>query len=226
MTSALIVAAGKSSRMGGEVDKLFLPVAGHPIIAHTWRRFDQASCIDEIILVVREGKEPAYQDLARQYPLIKPCKIIRGGSERQDSVWNGLEALHPEAEIVAIHDGARPCIQEEVIAATVQAAREFGAAVTARPQTDTIKETADGHWITRTLDRNRIWSVQTPQTFRVDLIRRALSEVRKNGLQVTDDTAACEYIGLPVRLVECRQPNPKATVAHDIPYIDILLRQV
>lgn len=226
MTSALIVAAGKSTRMGGQVDKLFLSVAGHPIIAHTWLQFDKAACIDEIILVVREGRENAFHELARQYAFLKPFRIILGGSERQESVWNGLEALHPDSQIVSIHDGARPCVKEDLILATVLAAREFGAAVAARPQTDTIKESVDGHWITRTLDRNRIWSVQTPQTFRVDLIRRALSEVRRNGLRVTDDTAACEYIGHPVRLVECLQPNPKATITCDIPYIDTLLRNL
>ena len=111
-----------------------------------------------------------------------------------------------------------------MIAATVAAARETGAAVAAQHVTDTIKESSDGKLIERTLDRSRLWAVQTPQTFRVEVIRRALGEVRRRGLLVTDDTAACELIGQPVRLVLSTQPNPKVTRPEDLPAIEALLR--
>jgi 2-C-methyl-D-erythritol 4-phosphate cytidylyltransferase len=224
MTSAIIVAAGKGTRMGPNVDKLFLELNGCPVIAHTWRRFDESRDISEIIVVVRDGMQDAFSDLARKHGLSKKFKLVAGGKERQDSVWNGLESLSPDARIVAIQDAARPCTTEALIRATIEGARETGAAVAAQPVTDTIKESSDGKFIQRTVDRSRLWSVQTPQTFQVDIIRRALSEVRRRGLSVTDDTAACEFIDQPVKLVHLPAPNPKITRPEDLAYIELLLR--
>ena len=223
MTSAIIVAAGKGTRMGPALDKVFLELAGKPVVVHTWQRFDQAACIDEIVLVVRDGMQAAFNELARQFHLGKPFRLVAGGAERQDSVWNGLEAVSPETGIVAIQDAARPCTSVALIAATVTAAQESGAAVAAQPVTDTIKESLDGKSVTRTLNRSRLWSVQTPQTFRVEIIRHALSEARSRGLLITDDTAACELIGQSVRLVASAEPNPKVTRPEDAPYIEMLL---
>ncbi len=224
MVSAIIVAAGKGTRMGSQVDKLFLELDGCPIVAHTWRRFEETPCIDALLLVVREGMQAAFAELAEKHRFRKKHAIVAGGKERQDSVWNGLEALPPGAEIVAIQDAARPCTSAALITATVAAARETGAAVAAQHVTDTIKESSDGKLIERTLDRSRLWAVQTPQTFRVEIIRRALSEVRQRGLLVTDDTAACELIGQPVQLVLSTQPNPKVTRPEDLPCVEALLR--
>ena len=147
MNAAILVAAGKSSRMGRKVDKLFLEVAGRPVVAHTWQRFNDAKCIDEIILVVRDdGMQRGSRNWRRSFTFKSRFASSSGGAERQDSVWNGLEALSATAEIVAIHDAARPCTSEELIAATVQRAEETGAAVAAQPVTDTIKESADGRF--------------------------------------------------------------------------------
>jgi 2-C-methyl-D-erythritol 4-phosphate cytidylyltransferase len=167
--------------------------------------------------------QSAFVELAKQFNLTKTHRFVAGGAERQDSVWNGLQALSPQAELVAIQDGARPCTTEELIAATIQAARETGAAVAGQSVTDTIKETADGQTITRNVDRSKLWAVQTPQTFRVEVIRRALAEVRSRKLHVTDDTAACELVGQPVRLVASATPNPKVTTPADLPYVGLLL---
>jgi 2-C-methyl-D-erythritol 4-phosphate cytidylyltransferase len=224
MTSAVIVAAGKGARMGPNVDKLFLELEGCPIVAHTWRAFDRAGCVDEIVLVVRDQMQPAFRELAQTFKFTKRFCLVAGGAERQDSVWNGLAALSPGADIVAIQDAARPCTSEALIAATIAAAGQFGAAVAAQPVTDTIKESRDGDLIERTLDRSRLWAVQTPQTFRVEVIRRALSEVRRKSLLVTDDTAACELIGQPVKLVVSSEPNPKVTRPEDLPWIEALLK--
>jgi 2-C-methyl-D-erythritol 4-phosphate cytidylyltransferase len=226
MVSAIIVAAGKGVRMGPNTDKLFLEVAGRPVVAHTWQRFVETAEIDEIVVVVREGMQKTFESLAAQYQLNKAFRLVAGGAERQDSVWNGLEAVKPGTEIVAIQDGARPCTSREIISVTIAAARETGAAVAAQPVTDTIKETQDGMTISRTLDRSRLWAVQTPQTFRVEVIRRALRLVREKKLQVTDDTAACELIGQPVRLVAGSAPNPKVTVPADLAYIELLIKGV
>lgn len=225
MTSAIIVAAGQGTRMGAGADKLFLEVAGRPVVAHTWQRFNDAACIADLVLVVRAGMQRAFTDLARLYGFQKPFRVVTGGVERQDSVWSGLEALLPRTEIVAIQDAARPCTSEALIAATIGAARETGAAVAAQPITDTIKLSTDGQMIESTVDRTRLWSVQTPQTFRVEVIRRGLAEVRRRGLLVTDDTAACELIGQPVRLVAVPGSNPKVTRPEDLPYVDMVLRQ-
>jgi len=223
MNVALIVAAGKGTRMGPGRDKLFLDLNGRPVIAHTWKRFDDADCIDAIVLVVREGMQADFSRIGKEFSFRKPVQFAAGGAERQDSVWNGLEALPAGAEIVAIQDGARPCTPMDVIRRTLRAAREVGAAVAAQRITDTVKESMDGKLISRHLDRNLLWAVQTPQTFRVSVIREALAAVRAKGLSVTDDTAACEAIGQPVQLIESIEPNPKVTLPSDIPYICQLL---
>ncbi len=179
--------------------------------------------MDEIILVVREGMQSAFEEIAATEGFKKAYRLVPGGKERQDSVWNGIAAVSERTEIVAIHDGARPCVTHELIRATVQAARESGAAVAAQRVVDTIKDSTDGKTISGHLERSRLWAVQTPQTFQVAVIRKALSLVKERGLLVTDDTAACELIGQPVRLVDCATPNPKATAPADIPWLEILL---
>ncbi len=210
--------------MGTNVDKLWLEVAGRPVVAHTWKQFNDAACVDEIILVVRDVMQPHFTELAEKFHFQKPFRLVAGGVERQDSVWNGLAAVSAKTEIVAIQDAARPCTSADLIAATIAAARETGAAVAAQPVTDTIKETADGKIISRTIDRSKLWSVQTPQTFRLEVIRRAISSAREQKLILTDDTAACELIGQPVQLVKAGAPNPKVTVPADLPFIESLLR--
>ena len=224
MTSAIIVAAGRGTRMGPNTDKLFLEVSGAPVVAHAWERMDEVESIDEIVIVIRDGMKADFQELATTLELQKPYRFVFGGKERQDSVWNGLQAISASSSIVAIQDGARPCTSAELVEATIDAARETGAAVAAQHVTDTIKQSDDGQFVARHLDRSRLWAVQTPQTFRVEVIRKALGAVRDKGLLVTDDTAACEFIGQPVRLVESVKPNPKVTVPADLHYIELLLR--
>ncbi|MFO1476009.1 MAG: 2-C-methyl-D-erythritol 4-phosphate cytidylyltransferase [Verrucomicrobiota bacterium] len=224
MNTAIIVAAGKGTRMGPNVDKLFLEVAGKPVVVHTWLRFDAVPEVDAIVLVVRDGMQSAFEDLARQWNPRKPWQLVPGGKERQDSVWNGLEAAPAGTEVVAIQDAARPCTDRDLIRDTLASARAHGAAVAAQPVTDTIKESADGTVVDRTLDRSKLWAVQTPQCFQLSVIRDALSEVRRRGALVTDDTAACELTGHPVRLVASHRPNPKVTRPEDLPNIEFMLR--
>ena len=221
MNVAILVAAGRGVRMGA--DKLFLNVAGKPVVAHTWARLDSAESIDHIVVVVRAGMEKKFAALAKQFKFKKQFEIVTGGAERQDSVWAGLEAVPPKSDIVAIHDAARPCVNHDLIAATVKYAEETGAAVAAHPVTDTIKESADGRLIRKTLDRSQLWAMETPQTFRFDVIRRAISAARAKKMKFTDDTASCELIGQPVRLVSSIAPNPKVTVPGDLPIVEALL---
>ena len=223
MNSVVIVAAGKGTRFGPERDKLFIEVNSLPVVAHTWRRFDLHPEVDEIILVIRPELREAFQEIASKLRVAKTYRFAGGGAERQDSVWKGLEAVSSGCELVAIHDAARPCVTPRVITDCFSAARTFGAAVAAQAVTDTIKESQDGTTVAKHLDRSRLWSVQTPQTFQYAVIRRALAEVRQRGLQVTDDTAACELIGQAVHLVPATTPNPKVTLPTDVPYIELLL---
>jgi len=209
--------------MGLNVDKLFLEVAGRPIIAHTWEKFDRSQWIDEIIVVVRDGMQADFRELAAEYGFYKEHRIVAGGAERQDSVWNGIQAVVEGTEVIAIHDGARPCVTERIIRECVEAARETGAAVAASPVTDTIKEANVDGTIARHLDRTKLRAVQTPQTFRAEVIRRALALAQERGLRITDDTAACDLINQPVKLVESTTPNIKATSPEDIPYLELLL---
>lgn len=224
MVSGILVAAGKGTRMGPNVDKLFLELNGRPVITHSWRRLDRSPSIEEIVLVIREDHRPTFELMAAKYGFSKPFRFTAGGAERQDSVWNGLQQVSTMSEIVVIQDAARPCTSPELILETIAAAREVGAAVAAQPMTDTVKASDDGVFIKGTLDRSRLWTVQTPQTFRTEVIRRALLEVRRRGLHVTDDTAACELIGQKVKLVASAQPNPKVTRPEDLSYIESLLR--
>jgi 2-C-methyl-D-erythritol 4-phosphate cytidylyltransferase len=223
MVSAIIVAAGRGTRMGPNVDKLFLEIAGRPVVAHTWSRFDRFHGVDDLVIVVRDGMQDAFRQIAEDQSFSKPYSLVVGGKERQDSVWNGLCQLSPSCGIVLIQDGARPCTAEAVISGTIEAARRSGAAVAAHGVTDTVKESRDGRFIERTLDRSRLWTVQTPQAFQTEIIRRALTTVRERGVVVTDDTAACELIGQPVELVVSHLPNPKVTRSEDLPYIESLL---
>jgi 2-C-methyl-D-erythritol 4-phosphate cytidylyltransferase len=222
MVSAIIVAAGKGTRMGPNIDKLFHEIGGQPLIAHTWRAFEQSPEIDEIVLVVREGMEIEFQKMAGSNKFKKAFRFTVGGKERQNSVWNGLQAVSPTCEIVAIHDGARPFVSQKIIGQTIAAAREVGAAVTAQKVTDTLKEAGDDQVIVRNVDRSKLWSVQTPQAFQLPVIKRALRQVIERNLLVTDDTAACELIGQAVKVVESMTPNPKLTLSADLPYFQFL----
>ena len=209
--------------MGVGSDKLFIEVCGYPLVAHTWWRFDSCPLVDEIVLVTRAGMETSFQSLGDSIHTKKPFRIVPGGTERQNSVSNGLESLSAKVEIVVIQDGARPCTTDALIAATIESAREIGAAVAAQRVTDTLKESMDGKLINRTVDRTHLWAVQTPQVFRTAIIRSALHAIQEKEIKVTDDTAACELAGHPVSLVESVDPNPKATSPDDIPYIQWLL---
>ncbi len=209
----------------GRGDKMFLDIAGLPLVGHTWRRFDLFTEADEIILVTRDDTRPLLEDLAKRIDAQKPWQLVVGGAERQDSVWNGVNATAPESEIIAIQDGARPCTPLAAIQLAVVTAREMGAAVLARRLADTLKRGDGEGQIIGTVDRENLWAVQTPQVFRREIILAALAKVRDEGLSITDDTAACEALGQAVKLVECDQPNPKATTPADLPYIESLLAE-
>ena len=181
--------------------------------------------IDEIIVVIRDGTHEQYEKLAGQLELTKMHSFAQGGAERQDSVTNGISAVNAECEIVAIQDGARPCTSSATISSVIAAARETGAAVASCKITDTIKLADDQNYITQNVDRTNLWAVQTPQVFRLEVIRKAMAAVREKGAVITDDTAACELIGQSVAIVPSTTQNPKVTTPADLPLVELLLRQ-
>ena len=220
--SIVIVAAGRGSRMG-QGDKLFIEVAGLPLVGHTWRRFDRFAGTAEIVIVTRGESRSLFENLAKRIAAAKPWRIVEGGAERQDSVWNGVNATDEASAVVAIQDGARPCTPLGSLRQAIDTAREIGAAVLAKRVSDTLKRGDGQAQILGTVDRDNLWAVQTPQVFRREVILAALAKVRDEGLAITDDTAACEALGQAVKLIECDRPNPKATTPDDLPFIESLL---
>ena len=220
--SIVIVAAGRGSRMG-QGDKLFMEVAGLPLVGHTWRRFDRFAGTAEVVIVTRGESRSLFENLAKRIAATKPWRIVEGGAERQDSVWNGVNATDEAFAVVAIQDGARPCTPLGSLRQAIDTAREMGAAVLAKRVSDTLKRGDGQAQILGTVDRDNLWAVQTPQVFRREVILAALAKVRDEGLAITDDTAACEALGQAVKLIECDRPNPKATTPDDLPFIESLL---
>jgi 2-C-methyl-D-erythritol 4-phosphate cytidylyltransferase len=171
--------------------------------------------VDEIILVVSEkeiGK--AQQQIQDSHP--KVAKIIMGGEERQDSVGNGLESLDSETDIVVVHDGVRPFVTPDLIRETVEAARDFGAAITAIPVSDTIKKVNEEGLVERTVDRCGLWRVQTPQTFQVSLIKEAFAKAQADNYYGTDESSLIEYLGREVKVIPGSEFNIKITRSEDL----------
>jgi len=223
--AALIAAAGQGSRFGGDVPKQFAPLCGKIVLFHSIETFESMPEFHQTWLVLPAEFVP---DFDRRFDLSGFGKIagwVAGRERRQDSVWVGLSNLPSDTSIVAIHDAARPCVTPSDVLRAVAAAERMGAAILAAPATDTVKRTNTDARIVETLDRHSLWLAQTPQVFRFDLIRAAYAKVFDDGIEVTDDAAAVEYVGEAVEAVPSQGPNPKITTADDLHYIEWLLRQ-
>jgi 2-C-methyl-D-erythritol 4-phosphate cytidylyltransferase len=217
MNTAIIVAAGKSERMGSNTDKAFLNLGAKPVIAWALLAFEACSEIDQIILVVRKDQVLAAKSVTQMFGISKIRAIVAGGGRRQDSVLNGMKEMDPETRVVIVHDGARPCVTPELIAETIKYAKRNGCGIAASRIWDTVKYVERGSTVDHTVDRTKLWAVQTPQAFSVELLRRAYRTVEEQKVTVTDEAGALELIGEPVRLVEWPRPNIKITTAEDLP---------
>jgi 2-C-methyl-D-erythritol 4-phosphate cytidylyltransferase len=215
---AVIVAAGTGARMAG-ADKLFTEIAGRPLLAYAIAAFQECGSIDRIVVVMAPLNLKRGRELVERCGFSKAAALVKGGERRQDSVRAGLEALGA-CDYVAVHDGARPLVTPELIERGLEIARENGAAVPAVPLADTVKEAGADGIVVRTLDRSRMWAVQTPQVFRYDLLLRGHREVT---VDVTDDAAMVESLGEPVRLFEGDRRNVKVTTAEDLELVGSLL---
>jgi len=218
-TAAILLAAGSGSRMGGIVtDKVLAPLAGRPVFAHSAAAFMQSAIADLYVVVYRDQRQ--MMDLSAAAPT--PSVLVRGGRERQDSVMHALAALPADIEHVFIHDCARPLVRPEQLVALHKIVRREHAVVLAHRVTDTIKEHHEDARL-RTLERGRLWAMETPQVFARDLIVRAYDRVTKKKLHVTDDAQAVELLGHPIALLENCYPNPKLTTPADLTYLEFLL---
>jgi 2-C-methyl-D-erythritol 4-phosphate cytidylyltransferase/2-C-methyl-D-erythritol 2,4-cyclodiphosphate synthase len=199
-------------------------VNGQPLIAHTLAAFQECPAIDAVIVVVRQQDIHPIQALVRERAFSKTTSVVLGGDARQDSVRNGLAALPPDCDVVVIHDGARCLVDCDTITASIQAAREHGACVVAVPVIDTIKLSNDGCFVDSTLDRRKLYAVQTPQTFRFSVITQAFERAYNDGFVGTDDASFVERLGWPVAIVRGSYENFKITVPSDIVLASALLR--
>ena len=219
--SAVIVAAGLSERCKGE-DKLTYLINGKPVLAYTIEAFERSKFVSEIIVVTTEDKLEKFAALCKKNRYKKVSTIIKGGSSRSKSVLNGVFAVRGKAKLIAIHDGARPCIETELIDSTIHAAAAHHAAAPAVKVTSTIKMVENGV-IVRTVDRENLYEVQTPQIFRAEIIKAALTNAEKKSIPVTDDCMAAEIIGTSVHVVEGSHGNLKITCPEDLLFAKSIL---
>ena len=221
MTTAIIVAAGKSERMGTGTDKAFLSLGNKPVVAWSLLAFERCADVDRIVLVVRKEQQLAAKAVARMFGISKLIAIVPGGNKRQESVQAGLAACDADTRFVVVHDGARPCITPDVVSEVVKLAKRVGAATVGRRITDTVKRVEKGTAVSGTEDRDKLWVVQTPQAFHFKILANAYKNLGKN--DVTDDCQAVELSGETVRIYENRAPNFKITTVEDLQIASALL---
>ena len=222
-TCAIVLAAGQGKRMNSKVAKQYLLIKGKPVLYYSLAAFEE-SAVDEIVLVTGAGEEEfCRKEIVEKYGFSKVKTIVAGGKERYHSVANGLLACK-ECEIVLIHDGARPFLDQEIITRCIQNAKEVGACVAGMPVKDTIKIASEDGFVASTPNRNYVWTIQTPQTFKYDLIAQSYKKLieeeemlKEKGVNITDDAMVVEYFtGQKIRLVEGSYKNIKITTPEDL----------
>ncbi len=221
--AAVIVAAGSGSRMASDKAKQFMEIDDMPVLAHTLEAFEEAKCIDYVIIVTRACDIDECRDIVSRFGYTKVAKIVEGGSTRQESVLCGIEALDDRTDYVAIHDGARCLITPEMIRAVFDEAKRTGCASAGAPVKNTIKQVDDDNRVTSTPDRATLWQAQTPQIFKAGLYRAAAYYAKKDGFEATDDNSLLEHVGGRVTMVDCGYMNIKITTPEDIAIAKALL---
>ncbi|MBP1708371.1 MAG: 2-C-methyl-D-erythritol 4-phosphate cytidylyltransferase [Deltaproteobacteria bacterium] len=223
--TAVIVSAGIGQRFMDGKKKQFLPLAGKPVLAHTLDPFERCPLVNAVVLVVgQEDMDFCLKEIVEKYQYKKISRIVPGGKTRQESVKNGVGAVPEDVEMVVIHDGVRPFVTREMIEESVRSAIRFQAVVVATPVKDTIKTVDAGGSIRETLDRNSLWQVQTPQTFRTRIIRDALRKAAEDGFLGTDDASLVERMGINVHVVQGSYANIKITTPEDLLLATFLLQ--
>lgn len=225
INTAVILAAGKGSRMKAEINKQFLMLQGKPIIAYALAAFCRCSEIDEIIVVTAPDEQEYFKtNILDKFNFKKVKGLIAGGLERQQSAYNGIMAAAQYCEIILIHDGARPFVSQEVIIDCINEAKLHGAASAGMPSKDTIKLVDQNGIVTSTPPRDRAWQTQTPQAFKRALIMEAHKIAQVKGIRATDDAMLVEMLGCPVKMVAAAYENIKITTPEDLPLAEQLIK--
>lgn len=215
--TALVPAAGMGRRMGRAVAKQFLPLGDKPMLAHTLLAFQRSSQIDEIIPILsEEDMEHCLKDVIEAFHITKVRTLVVGGKERQDSVYHGIQKLEKDAAVVLVHDGVRPFVTAEMIGECVELARKGECVTVGVPLKDTIKKVDDQGRILQTLDRGRLWAIQTPQAFPVKVLVKAYEESFRKKFSGTDDATLVERNGGTVRVIMGSYENIKITTPEDL----------
>lgn len=224
--SIILAAAGLGVRMGGNVKKPYMLIKGRPIFQYSLERFLDVKGVQEIILVVGQSELEDVGDKWKgkfsQYKI--KVKVVPGGRRRQDSIYEGLKYLEPQADIVLVHDAVRPIVTKEMIEAVINRVETSGAAILAVPITATVKEVEGAGRIIRTMSRDSLWMAQTPQGFRKDVLLRAYDAILEEDVEVTDDAQAVERLGYPVEIVPGSHTNIKITTQEDLILAEALMR--
>ncbi len=225
MVAAVIVGAGEGSRMGGSTRKQFTKIDGKPIFAFTIEVFESAPQVDHIVAVVpRDLVDWMKKQVVEAYRFKKIHAVVGGGETRQESVLRGLEAVKPGTEFVIVHDAVRPLVNQTLIERVLDAASKTGAAITAVPARDTVKQVESGQ-VVGTLDRRLLWLSQTPQCFRYSLLLDAHRRAASEKLEFTDDASLVEHYGTKVTVAVGSYANLKITSPEDLPLFEYFLRQ-
>jgi len=212
---AIVPAAGSGSRMGGSSPKQFLRLGGVPVLVRTLRILAGSRVVRGIVLVAPPAAVERTRRLLARHRVPRVLAVVPGGAERQESVWLGLQAVPPAADLVVVHDGVRPFITGTLVRDVVEAARRFGAAICGIPVRETVKRHREG-FVETTVDRGGLWLIQTPQAFRRTLLWEAHDKARRDGFLGTDDAVLVERLGVPVRMVAGLQENLKITTPDDL----------
>ena len=216
-TSVVIVAAGQGRRMKLDINKMYFSIKGKAILTRSIEVFEKSSLINEIVVVVNESEaDICREDIIENYGFKKVKSLVYGGEKRQNSVFNGLKEVNRKSAFVIIHDGARPFINGEIIENSLNTAKKFGASCVAVPAKDTIKVSDEEDFLCHTLKRPNIWVVQTPQTFKYEIIVKAHENANNNGIISTDDTGLVEKIGIKSKIVTGNYDNIKITTREDL----------
>ena len=217
MVSAIIVAAGKGIRMKGKMRKQYLDLSGQPVLVHSIVAFDSCSLVEEIFLVIpKKDVEYCQKKILSLLDLKNHINFVHGGAKRQDSVYNGLQAINKNTDTVVIHDGVRPFIKTEDLKRCILGSKKFGACILGTPASDTLKSVDKSDIIETTLSRDNIWLAQTPQAFQYDLILKAHETARRDGYVGTDDASLVERLGEDVKIISGSRFNIKITKKEDL----------
>lgn len=223
--SVIIAAAGSGKRMGADINKIFLELSGIPVLARTLGIFQSINEVDEIILVAAERELVEVKNLAECFEITKLKCVVSGGAERMNSVKNGLAEVSENAELVLVHDAARPLVSEETVLEVIENAEKHGAAACGAKNKNTVKRIDADGFITETMDRDCLIEIHTPQGFKKNILKSAYELAEKNGLIATDDCMVAEHTGNKVKVVFESSDNIKITTYDDLILAELILEK-